>query len=151
MRAKFFKATFHLWQWIVWINVLLKDEIVQERLWRLVCFFHSVYATVCPWSVSRYMQHFSETWVWKMFMGMWAAFWSTSFIPPTTASYRKEELRGLNSDSTLAIFTLSGGVSGCLEYQQIGMAVVFVCGCFVALSASQIHVGTGKFIPRNKA
>lgn len=86
--------------------------------------------------------------VWKMFMGIWAVYWSTSSIPPTTASYRKEELRGLNSDRTLAVFTLSGDVSGCLEYQQIGMAVVLICGCFVALSASQIHAGTGKW---NKA
>lgn len=70
-----------LWQGIVWINVPLKDEIVQERLWRLVCFFCSVYATVCPWSVSRYMQHFSLTWGWKMLMGSWAVSWSA---PPSS-------------------------------------------------------------------
>lgn len=64
-----------------------------------------------------------------------------SLLPLTSDSYRKEQIRGLNCDSTLAIFTLSGDVSGCLEYQQVGMAVVFLCGCFVALSASQTHVG----------
>lgn len=123
--GQFFFFLEQLWQQIVWINVPLKDEIVQEK-WGLFCFFHSVYATVCPWSMSRYMQHFRETWDWKIFMGMWAVFWSTSSIPLPIASYRKEALRGLNSDSTLAIFTLSGDVSGCLEYQQIGMAVAFL-------------------------
>lgn len=79
---------------------------------------------------------------------LWECGMSSASIPLAIASCRKKDLRGLNSDSPLAIFTLSGDVSSCLEYQQIGMAVVFLCGCFAALSASQIHVGIGEW---NKA
>lgn len=69
-----------------------------------------------------------------MFMGM-----SSAVFPPSLSPLPATE-KGLNSDSTLAIFALSGDVSGCLENQQIGMigmAVAFLYGCFVALSASQ--------------
>lgn len=128
----------------------LKDEIVQERLQDLSA-FSILYMLLfvlglCQGSCNTSVKPGFGKCLWGC--GLSSGVPPPSLLPLTSDSCRKEQIRGLNCDSTLAIFTLSRDVSGCLEYQQVGMAVVFLCGCFVALSASQTHVGIGKW---NKA